>query len=337
MRKEDDLQNVIKLSAHVEQLDRYLRTQDWIKTGETIQHIEVPGDGNMNFTLRVQLADRSFIIKQSRAYVEKYPQVAAPEQRVLQEAAFYNAVAENKVIASQMPQLMAVDRVNNVLQLEDLGNGQDFTFLYQQGSNLQQTELETLVLFAATLHNSSNMSSGTAVIENLEMRKLNHEHIFQYPYAADNRLDLNDICPGLGDVAVAYKNDPALKKALLPLGNRYLETGNTLLHGDFFPGSWLKTDHGIKIIDAEFCHYGYPEFEMGVMMAHLHMANQPGQIVDDSLKLYQQKASLDIDLTTKYMAVEIMRRILGLAQLPLTIDLEKRKELLTMSHQILVN
>jgi 5-methylthioribose kinase len=37
------------------------------------------------------------------------------------------------------------------------------------------------------------------------------------------------------------------------------------------------------------------------------------------------------------MAVEILRRILGLAQLPLTIDLEKRRQLLAMSRELLVS
>jgi 5-methylthioribose kinase len=33
----------------------------------------------MNCVLRIETAARSFIIKQSRGYVERYPQIAAPE------------------------------------------------------------------------------------------------------------------------------------------------------------------------------------------------------------------------------------------------------------------
>jgi 5-methylthioribose kinase len=40
----------------------------------------------MNCVLRIETA-RSFIIKQSRGYVEKYPQIAAPAERVLTEGA----------------------------------------------------------------------------------------------------------------------------------------------------------------------------------------------------------------------------------------------------------
>jgi 5-methylthioribose kinase len=36
----------------------------------------------------VETATRSFIVKQSRGYVEKYPQVLAPASRVLTEGAF---------------------------------------------------------------------------------------------------------------------------------------------------------------------------------------------------------------------------------------------------------
>jgi 5-methylthioribose kinase len=235
-----------------------------------------------------------------------------------------------------MPKLLGVDRINNVLQLEDLGDSEDFTYLYQKGSKLSTKQLKQLISFASTLHNSISSSNGHPAIENMEMRKLNHEHIFLYPYLENNGLNLDSICKGLSAAASSYKTDVALKEALQPLGERYLQTGNSLLHGDFFPGSWLKTKNDIKIIDAEFCYFGDPEFEMGVMLAHLHLADQGSDLVSEALELYQSSADLDAALTKKYMAVEILRRILGLAQLPLTIDLEKRIQLIAMSRGLLV-
>ena len=52
------------------QLERYLKAQGWLQEGEEITTVEIPGAGNMNFTLRIKTADRSFIVKQSRDYVE---------------------------------------------------------------------------------------------------------------------------------------------------------------------------------------------------------------------------------------------------------------------------
>ena len=39
------------------------------------------------------------------------------------------------------------------------------------------------------------------------------------------------------------------------LGVRYLEDGDTLVHGDYFPGSWLRTGEGVRIIDGPFANF----------------------------------------------------------------------------------
>ena len=53
------------------------------------------------------------------------------------------------------------------------------------------------------------------------------------------------------------------------VGDIYLsDDGGVLLHGDYYPGSWLKTDAGFRVIDPEFCFLGPPEFDLGVLAAH---------------------------------------------------------------------
>src|SRR2546421_5684303 len=41
------------------------------------------GEGNMNYTLRIGTSERSFVMKQARPWVEKYPHIAAPWDRAL--------------------------------------------------------------------------------------------------------------------------------------------------------------------------------------------------------------------------------------------------------------
>ncbi|MGB3145382.1 MAG: phosphotransferase, partial [Maribacter sp.] len=229
-----------------------------------------------------------------------------------------------------------VDSNSHVLNLEDLGDGIDYSFLYQKDKNLEEAELERIITFVATLHNNINTSTTKQRLPNREMRKLNHEHIFIYPYVKENGLNLDDILPGLRGVGEKFKDDKALQGIVQKLGNRYLSDGTTLLHGDYFPGSWLKTNEGIKIIDPEFSFFGDPEFEIGVTLAHLKMANQSQNLIDKALKMYTNLAPLDEHLCMKFIAVEVLRRILGLAQLPLTINLEQRKVLLEEAREILV-
>ena len=329
--------NVEELKADKASLEIYLKEQAWLQHGEKIVALEKPGEGNMNFTLRIKTDERSFIIKQSRDYVEKYPQVAAPAERAIREAEFYQLIAGESQLKEKMPQLLGVDHRNHVLKLEDLGNGVDYTFLYEKDKRLEDSELQEIVTFAARLHQSININTTQERLTNRNMRKLNHEHIFIYPYLENNGLDLDEILPGLKKIGEPFKKDRILKKAVEKLGQRYLEDGNTLLQGDYFPGSWLKTRDGLKIIDPEFCFFGDVEFEIGVMLAHLKMADQPEATVKKALNIYRELSSLDEELCRKFMAIEILRRILGLAQLPLSLGLEERKALLEESRKILVN
>lgn len=327
---------MIKLNSNIKELNSYLQAKNWLNNGETILSVEKPGEGNMNFTLRIRTDKRSFIIKQSRDYVEKYPQVAAPTERVLREAEFYALIENVSNLKQMMPKLIGLDQENSVMLMDDLGPGSDYSFLYKKGEFISEEALFTVIDFIANLHNSITTDTTTKKIVNQKMRELNHEHIFKYPYLKENGINLNDILPGLQAQANLLKQDEKLKEEVLKLGKLYLEDGNILLHGDYFPGSWLKTTSGIKIIDPEFCFFGFAEFEIGVTIAHLKMADQPEKLIEKALNHYKKSCSLDDRLCEKFVAIEIIRRIIGLAQLPLQIGLQKRIMLLKEAQHVLI-
>ena len=72
--------------------------------------------------------------------------------------------------------------------------------------------------------------------------------------------------------ARALQADACYVGIVRELGALYLQDGTSLLHGDYFPGSWLQTAAGVRVIDPEFCFFGPPEFDVGVLLAHLHLA-----------------------------------------------------------------
>lgn len=109
-------------------LEDYLKSKNWLKQHEQILILEKPGEGNMNYTLRVRTHDRTLIIKQSRPYVEKYPQIAAPANRAVTEGRFYEKIQSFASINEFMPQLIGIDIDANILVLEDLGTASDYTF-----------------------------------------------------------------------------------------------------------------------------------------------------------------------------------------------------------------
>ncbi len=316
-------------------LENFLRSKQRLEEGEKVEGLEIAGQGNMNLVVRVKTSARSFILKQSRPYVQKYPSVAAPVSRISVEAQFYDSLNSTSVWTNRTPEIYWHDAENFLLCMQDLGVSRDFTDIYQKSVNLTKEEIAQLVICISELHNGVGSESP---IMNTEMRTLNHAHIFDLPLSENNGFDLDGVLPGLQEASSKFKGDDKLKKRVAQLGDIYrFEQGKKLLHGDFYPGSWLRTTNGIKIIDPEFCFHGRPEFELGVMIAHLKMAQQSNSIMKDLFVYYHFDKQFDGSLFTKFAGVEIIRRIIGLAQLPLDLTLDERVELLDEARSLVIN
>lgn len=326
------------LSDNLAALESYLKSQKWLEENASVLKVEKPGEGNMNFTLRVYTAtNKTFIIKQSRDYVEKYPTIPAPAERAIIEGKFYEFTQTNKKLSSFMPNILGIDEQNNIIVTQDLGQSNDFTNLYKPNESISETEIIAITNYLSELHESFRNNSSKATFTNRAMRSLNHEHIFIYPFMENNGFDLDNIMVGLQEVAMIYKTDKPFKKVVENLGVNYLVDGNYLLHGDYYLGSFLRTNNGVKIIDPEFCFYGFAEFDLGVLIAHLKMSEQSQEIIDLTIENYKKGSDFNENLLNQFIGIEIMRRIIGLAQLPLTLSLEKRSELLKESKSLIIS
>ena len=319
-----------------EKLAVYLKQQQWLQNDETIVSLNKPGEGNMNCVLRVETETRSFIVKQSRDYVEKYPQVAAPAERAITEGAFYNKIATSKNVQDAMPILMGTDVVNNLIALEDLGKTNDYAVLYGLNQKIKEEELQELVIYLNGLHTDFQKTVVDDELANTAMRTLNYEHVFEYPFKVDNGFDLDVVQEGLQALAMPYKQNRELKDKVERLGSLYLSKGKYLLHGDFYPGSWLKTNSGIKIIDPEFCFYGMREFDLGVFIAHLYLTQQDPNTVAYIKEHYTAFNDLNFTILNGFIGTEIMRRLIGLAQLPIKMDLETKGALLIFAQNLII-
>ena len=107
-----------------------------------------------------------------------------------------------------------------------------------------------------------------------------------------------------------------------------------MLHGDFYPGSLLNTGDGLRVIDAEFCFAGPREFDVAVFIAHLVMAGSPDTILESICERYNQASSgpdLEMELIKNFAGLEIIRRLIGVAQLPLAANLQERRDMLEIA------
>lgn len=314
-------------------LAAYLHQLGWMAQTQHIGSITRAGEGNMNLVLRVALDDgTTFILKQSRPWAEKYPSVAAPAERADVEAEYYRQTAAAPAIAARSPKLLQADSGSHILMLEDLGEGSDLSGLYRPNATLDQATLIALMDYLLALHRGFRQPGCGFVIDNPAMRALNAEHIFRLPFTANAGFDLDAITPGLAALAASCREDSPLQARIEALQHRYLASGDTLLHGDFFPGSVLRTASGIKVIDPEFCFFGDAEFDVGVLLAHLMLAGQPPLLIEQGLAHYLEGIAGAVPFSRarcwQYAGIEILRRLLGLAQLPLTLDLAAKRALI---------
>ncbi|MCH8140291.1 MAG: aminoglycoside phosphotransferase [Gammaproteobacteria bacterium] len=314
-------------------ISEHLLALGWISAAEKIEDIASAGEGNMNRTLRVTLNSRSIVLKQSLSCVAKYPHIAAPIERIGIEAEFYQAIADQTKLSRHTPKVLGFDPTSHLLCLEDLGPSSDFTDLYDlHASNHDiaelKDELTSLVSWLSELHALPNLNEHLPQgLDNHAMRELNHTHIFEIPLTPDNGLTLDN---GLNSVAEEFAGDEELRERATQLGQIYLgrashDSAKVLLHGDFYPGSWLKhPSMGIKVIDPEFAFLGPPEFDVGVLLAHFTMCGFEPSELTKLLDNYTTSKGFSDLLVKAFSGIEMIRRLLGVAQLPLCATVETK-------------
>lgn len=307
----------------------------WLPQQTTLVSAETAGDGNMNRTLRVHTDGNpsTLILKQSVPFVAKYPEIPAPIERAAAEAEFYAAIAPTPCVQNRTPSLIGYDAANYLLAFEDLGAGSDQLALYRQSTPIVEVRALTqpLIEWITHLHAIS-----PPVLANHAMRELNHTHIFSLPLQLDNAIELGE----LTGLATELANNTQLIQRARELGAVYLGQAThrsqpVLLHGDFYPGGWLTDSRGnIRVIDAEFCFVGPAEFDVGVMLAHLLFSGLRWSDAQELCAAYQTPAGFEPELRDGFAGMEVIRRLLGVAQLPLAASTAQKTDWLQIAQKL---
>ncbi len=272
----------------------------------------------MNVTLRVITNRRSLIVKQARPFVAKYPSIEAPIDRLWIEEQFYRTVEPFPEVAGRMPRIVASDVGAYTLVLEDLTEAEDLVTLYEGRQEIDARRVTELARHLAHLHGIA-VDGSSERYANRSMRKLNHAHLYVIPLASPDRARLQSLEAGLDVAADRVAADAAYSDKVRATGEQYLADGEYLLHGDYFPGSWMADDQHVWVIDPEFAFLGPVEFDLGCALAHFAMARQPKTTAEQFIADYVaiRCDSLDFGLLSRFAASEVMRSLIGVAQLPI--------------------
>lgn len=319
-------------------IQSFLRSRQWLQPDESFLGCEKAGHGRMNLALRLKTSRRSLILKQARPWVERFDHIEAPWDRMVYEQRFYVRVATLPAVAPMMADIYGYDEESRTVLMEDIPGAEPLFNIYREGT-LTEAEMAELARWLRALHEATR-GPADPLFANRAMRELVHAHVFLIPLKEDNGLDLDVHEPGLNAAAERLRRDEKFAHLLHETGARYLADGSCLVHGDFFPGSWLRTPSGVRIIDPEACHWGDPEFDLGRAVANLALARQRPILAQSFLAYYHHHAGeikYDPELVARHAAAETMRRIIGVAQLPIPPSDGWRAELLERSRKAMLD
>ncbi len=243
-----------------------------------VSEVEPAGDGNINWVRRLRVASggaggrspraaASWIVKQARPALERFPEYRVTTERIVFEARYYEVVAplDREGVC---PRVVHFDEGERVLVLEDLGEVERLDAALDRGADASDAAA-SLGGFAGRVHAGTRDAALAPRFANDEMRRLHGDHIFVLPLA-DNDFPLS---PALRERAAALKERRELLATASALYARYLEPKGALVHGDVQAGNVLLTARGPKLLDAEIAHVGDPAFDVGVLLGHLLLAS----------------------------------------------------------------
>lgn len=341
-------------------VDLVMGAAGWLGDEEQVTTCASLG-GESSTVMRVELQElrggwRTAVLKQSLPWLRRDESVAMPADRWRGEYAFYREVARVPEAAALVPRLMAANEARCLLLLEDFRGASNLASLYRGGS-LGEGTAEALGGFLRALRRGTR-GEQDAEFANGGMKTLSHRLLFEAPFGssgqggngfgpdgpAPDEGALDDIEPGLGAAASALRSDGAFRDAVAELGRRFLDAGACLVHGAYHPANWLLLPNGdVRVVDPQYSSPGDPEFDLGTALAHLLLARQPVEVVATFLSAAtgaeeagregpadteEVEAGVDRPLVARYAGAEIVRRLLGGAQLPLEAEGGFRRGLL---------
>lgn len=309
-----------------ENVARYLRDAGVVATAAALV-VEAAGDGNINWVRRVRAPDgRSWIVKQARGTLERFPQYAADPVRLVYEARYLETARRHDRDAV-LPAVHHFDEANRVLVLEDAGDAPRMGELLQRGRDLTGP-LEVVVRFLARVHRAGADAGLVERFANQQMRRLHGDHIFYLPFRA-NDFDLD---PTVAERARAMWGNENLRRRADRWYERYLEASGALVHGDVQSSNILIAERRPVLLDAEIAHVGDPAFDVGTLVAHVYLPAVAGSELARArattrhlLAAYSDEHAASSDLAAgveAYAAIEMMRRTIGAARHPAMAEVE---------------
>lgn len=292
--------------------------------------VEPAGDGNINWVRRARVPARgtSWVVKQARPALERFPEYSASTERIVFEQRWF-AIARTVDAENVCPTVLHFDEDARVLVLEDLGDAERLDRALLRGADVVPALVAVARLLAAVHGATRDDLTLAARFANADMQTLHGEHVFRLPFAP-NDFPLE---PGLRVRAERVWQDAELGAIAARAYARYREPRGALVHGDVQAGNiLLPPDGGAKLLDAEIAHVGDPAFDVGMLLAHVLLAglardalSSAADTVRATWDAYAGAGCGDPSVVpfahaARHAGIEILRRTIGAARVAAVAD-----------------
>ena len=236
--------------------------------------VEEVGDGNLNLVFLVRGPDGGLCAKQALPYVrlvgESWP---LPLDRAFFE---HEALVEHGRHAPGFtPEIYHFDPVLMLTVMELLEPHIVMRRGMIQGIRYPRAATDVAEYMARTLFFTSDLGTSAArkkarvalFCGNAALCRLTEDVIFTEPYMVHDNNRWTS--PQLDDLAVAFRADAALKRAVSRLKCKFMGNAEALIHGDLHTGSIMVTQDDTRVIDPEFAFYGPMGFDTGAFVGNL--------------------------------------------------------------------
>ncbi len=236
--------------------------------------VDEVGDGNLNLVFIVRGPAAGLCVKQALPYVrlvgESWP---LPLNRAFFE---HEALAEHGRHAPGLtPEIYRFDPVLMLIVMELLEPHIIMRRGMIQGIRYPRAATDMAEYMARTLFFTSDLGTSAAEKKarvalfcgNTALCKLTEDVIFTEPYMVHDNNRWTS--PQLDDLAVAFRADAPLKRAVSRLKCEFMGNAEALIHGDLHTGSIMVTQDDTRVIDPEFAFYGPMGFDTGAFVGNL--------------------------------------------------------------------
>jgi 5-methylthioribose kinase len=234
------------LELTVDNALHYLRAGGWI--GQEPGRVQPLGWGISNAVLRVELPERTFVLKQSRPQLRTRDTWLSDMDRVFREQEVMQ-VLRPLLPELTVPEVLFCDRSNYVFAMSHAPAG-------------SQVWKETLL--AGCVDGAVGERAGRILGQIHELTARDTHLVERF---ADHTVFVQlRVEPFYRRI---QERRPEVAQFVEPIIDRMLSRKQALCHGDYSPKNILTHAYGFMLVDYETAHFGDPSMDLGFFLSHL--------------------------------------------------------------------